>query len=143
MPLCSSHPVSDPVTDFNGVVITNELDEEVFRDGTIRDVESDKGWSSTKNEASAPLFSSKEGRVLQSVMGEIPLVHAFEDVRMVGNVVCANGLKNRDVIADPENDIIRKDMLFASMDDMKVWLREYSVKHHRPFVVQHSDVNNV
>ena len=76
-------------------------------------------------------------------MGEIPSVHAFEDVRMVGNTVCANGLKSRDGIVDPENDVIRKDMLFSSMEDTKVWLQKYSVRHHCSFVVQHFDVKEM
>ena len=43
MSVSISHHLSDPVTDFNGVVLNNELDEEVFRDGTVRDVELDEG----------------------------------------------------------------------------------------------------
>ena len=43
--------------------------------------------------------------------------------------------------ADPETDIIRKNMLFPTLEDMKIWLQEYSVRHHRPFIVTHSDVN--
>ena len=67
-------------------------------------------------------------------------MHAFDDVRMADKAVCANGLKSRNDIADPDNDLIHKNM-FSSMDDMKVWLQEYSVRHHRPFVVTHSDAN--
>ena len=112
--------VIDPVTDFNGAVMNNELEEQLFRDATTRKVESDEGWSSTENETPAPLFSSGEGRVLRSVMGEVPSVHAFDDVRMVDNVVCANGLKSINSIVDPENDLIRKNMLFPTIEDMKV-----------------------
>lgn len=137
----SPQHVIDPVTDFNGAVMNNELEEELFRDGTTREEESDEGWSSTEDEAPAPLFSSEEGRVLRSVMGEVPSVHSFDDVSMVDKVVCANGLRSRDGIADPENDIIRKNLSFPTMEDMKVWLQEYSVWHHHPFIVQHSDVN--
>lgn len=139
--ISSPQRVVDPVTDFNGAVMNNELEEELFRDGTTREEESDEGWSSTEDEAPAPLFSAEESRVLRSVMGEVPSVHAFDDVSMVHKAVCANGLRSRDGIADPENDIIRKNLLFPTMEDMKVWLQEYSVRHHRPFIVQHSDVN--
>lgn len=141
VPVSSPQRVIDPVTDFNGAVMNNELEEELFRDGTTREVESDEGWSLTEDKAPAPLFSLEEGMVLRSVMGEVPLVHAFDDVSMSDKAVCANVLKNRDVIPDPKNDIIRKNMLFPTIEDMKVWLQEYSVRHHHPFIVQHSDVN--
>lgn len=137
----SPQRVIGPVTDFNGAVMNNELEDELFRDGTTREVEFDKGWSSTEDEAPAPLFSSEEGRVIRSVMGVVPSVHSFNDVSMVDKAVCANGLRSRDGITDPENDIIWKNLLFPTMEDMKVWLQEYSVRHHRPFIVQHSDVN--
>nr|ADB85288.1 putative retrotransposon protein [Phyllostachys edulis] len=65
-------------------------------------------------------FSAEEGRVLRSVMGEVPSVHSFDDVSMVDKAVCANGLRSRDGIADPENDIIQKNLLFSTMEDMKV-----------------------
>ena len=98
MPVSSPQYVSDPVTDFNGAVMNNKLEEEVFRDGITYDLDFNEGWSSTENEAPALLFSSEEGWVLHSVMGEIPSVHAFEDVKMVGYVVYANGLKSQNAI---------------------------------------------
>nr|CCI55408.1 PH01B015M02.9 [Phyllostachys edulis] len=141
LPVCSPQRVVDPVTDFNGAVMNNELEEELFRDGTTSEVEPDEEWSSTEDEAPAPLFSSEEGRVLRSVIGEVPSVHSFDDVSISDKAVCANGLKSRDGIADLENDVIRKNMLFPTIEDMKVWLQEYSVQHHRLFIVQHFDVN--
>ena len=111
----SPQHVSDPVTDFNSAVMNNELEEEVFRDRTPREVDSDEGWSSTENEVPAPLFSSEESRVLRSVLGEVPSVHAFDDVRMADKAICANGLKSRNVIADPDNDLIRKNMLCGTI----------------------------
>lgn len=109
----SPQHVSDPMNNFNGAVMNNELEEEVFQDRKTGEVESDKGWSSTKNDIPAPLFSFKEGRVLCSVLGEVPSVHAFDDVRIADKVICANGLKSRNDIADPDNDLIRKSMLFS------------------------------
>lgn len=68
-------------------------------------------------------------------------MNAFDDVRMVGNAVCANRLKSRAGTTDSENDIIRKNMLFTSMAELDLWLQDYSVRHNRPFIVEHSDVN--
>jgi hypothetical protein len=40
-----------------------------------------------------------------------------------------------------DNVIIRKDIIFKTMKTMKIWLVEYVVFHHRPFMVKHSDEN--
>jgi hypothetical protein len=37
--------------------------------------------------------------------------------------------------------IIRKGIVFKTMDMMKIWLAEYAVFHHHPFMVKHSDEN--
>jgi hypothetical protein len=40
-----------------------------------------------------------------------------------------------------DNIIIRKGIIFKTMEVMKIWLAEYAVFHHRPFMVKHSDEN--
>jgi hypothetical protein len=40
-----------------------------------------------------------------------------------------------------DNVIIRKSIIFKTMEVMKIWLAEYAVFHHRPFMVKHSDEN--
>jgi hypothetical protein len=40
-----------------------------------------------------------------------------------------------------DNVIIRKGIIFKTMEMMKIWLTEYIVFHHRPFMVKHSDEN--
>jgi hypothetical protein len=40
-----------------------------------------------------------------------------------------------------DNVIIRKGIIFKIMDAMMIWLAEYVVFHHRPFMVKHSDEN--
>jgi hypothetical protein len=40
-----------------------------------------------------------------------------------------------------DNMIIRKSIIFNTMEAMKIWLTEYAIFHHRPFMVKHSDEN--
>jgi hypothetical protein len=40
-----------------------------------------------------------------------------------------------------DNVIIRKDIIFKTMEAMKIWLVKYVVFHHHPFTVKHSDEN--
>jgi hypothetical protein len=40
-----------------------------------------------------------------------------------------------------DNVIIRKGIIFKTVEAMKIWLAEYAVFHHRPFMVKQSDEN--
>jgi hypothetical protein len=40
-----------------------------------------------------------------------------------------------------DNVIIWKDIIFKTLEVMKLWVAEYVVFHHRPFMVKHSDEN--
>jgi hypothetical protein len=40
-----------------------------------------------------------------------------------------------------DNVIIQKSIIFKTMEAMKIWLVEYAVFHHHPFMVKHSDEN--
>ena len=40
-----------------------------------------------------------------------------------------------------DNVIIQKGIIFKTMEAMKIWLVEYAVFHHHPFMVKHSDDN--
>jgi hypothetical protein len=42
-----------------------------------------------------------------------------------------------------DNVIIRKGIIFKTMEAMKIWLAEYAVFHHHPFMVKHSDENKL
>jgi hypothetical protein len=41
-----------------------------------------------------------------------------------------------------DNVIIQKGIIFKTMEVMKIWLAEYAVFHHHPFMVKHSDENH-
>jgi hypothetical protein len=55
----------------------------------------------------------------------------------------ADGLRSNDSVPliNHDNVIIRKGIIFKTMEAMKIWLVEYAVFHHRSFMVKHSDGN--
>jgi hypothetical protein len=57
--------------------------------------------------------------------------------------VVADGLRFDDNVPLINYDtiIIRKGIIFKTMEAMKIWLATYVVFHHRPFMVKHSDEN--
>jgi hypothetical protein len=42
-----------------------------------------------------------------------------------------------------DNIIIQKGIIFRNMEAMKIWLAEYTMFHHRPFMVKYSDENKL
>jgi hypothetical protein len=57
--------------------------------------------------------------------------------------VVADGVRFNDSVPliNHDNVIIQKGIIFKTMDMMKIWLVEYVVFHHCPFMVKHSDEN--
>jgi hypothetical protein len=57
--------------------------------------------------------------------------------------VVANGLRFNDSVPliNHGNVIIRKGIIFKTMETMKIWLTEYVVSHHCLFMINHSDEN--
>jgi hypothetical protein len=55
----------------------------------------------------------------------------------------ADGLRFDDSVPliNHDNAIIRNGIIFKTMEAMKIWLAEYAVLYHRPFMVKHSDEN--
>jgi hypothetical protein len=57
--------------------------------------------------------------------------------------VVADGLQFDDSVSliNHDNVIIQKCIIFKTMEAMKIWLAEYAVFHHRPFIMKHSNEN--
>jgi hypothetical protein len=53
----------------------------------------------------------------------------------IGLQMCAESLYNY------EHVILQKGMIFNTMSEMKLFLQDYVVYHHRPYLVTHSDKN--
>jgi hypothetical protein len=66
----------------------------------------------------------------------------YRDVSMVDMADCDTGLMlcNRS-LHNHEELILRKGMVFNTMSEMKLFLQDYAVFHHRPYFVTHSNKN--
>ena len=67
-------------------------------------------------------------------------VSNYRDVSMTDMVVCDTGLQMyRKSLYDNENQILEMGMVFNIMSEMKFFLQDYAIYHHRPYTITHSD----
>ncbi|CAL4893559.1 unnamed protein product [Urochloa decumbens] len=85
----------------------------------------------------APLTSG-ELRQLEAVHVQVPEVPIFHSIP--SKAYCDSSLRLGSIEADSTEEFIAKVMIFDSMDELKFFLRDYSVRHHRPYDVVHSSV---
>lgn len=76
---------------------------------------------------------------MRRVHVEVPAIPTFKDISLTGKAVCDTGLLARDEPPHSEKDEIRKGMIFDIMEELKLFLQDNSVRHHRPYDVIHSD----
>jgi len=84
-----------------------------------------------------------EKDLLHRALGEPgPNVPDSRDLSQTHRVV-ADGIRLDESVPviNHDNVIIRKGIIFKSMEEMKLWLAEYTVFHHRPFIVTNSNEN--
>ena len=84
-------------------------------------------------------LDEREIEILRRVFpGRDPLVPDFEDLSH-GHMEIANGGPSDTIVPDVSGcNIIRKGILFATMDHLKSWLQEYSIVHNRSYRVINS-----
>jgi hypothetical protein len=85
-----------------------------------------------------------EVELMQLSQGGVPLSGGpnYRDVSMVHMAVCDTGLQMcAESLYNHEHVIFQKGMIFNTMSDMKLFLQDYAVYHHRPYLVTHSDKN--
>jgi hypothetical protein len=64
----------------------------------------------------------------------------YRDVNMTYMAVCDIGLQMcRQLLYNHEDEIFSKGMIFNTMSEMKFFLQNYAVYHHRPYIITHSD----
>ena len=83
-----------------------------------------------------PQFTSVELRQLKAVHVDVPTVPIFHSVPREG--YCDSGLRFASVEPDSGEQLIEKGMIFDSLEELKFFLSDYSVRHHRPYDVVHS-----
>jgi hypothetical protein len=90
-----------------------------------------------------PKLSKRDKALLQQALVENALeIPNCRDLSQAHQAV-AKGLRFNDSVPliNHDNVIIQKGIIFKTMEAMKIWLAEYAVFHHRPFMVKHSDEN--
>ncbi|KAK1662188.1 hypothetical protein QYE76_050347 [Lolium multiflorum] len=103
------------------------------------DEELDEDGLTAKEAERAEIFKKVTRRDIR-----IPL---FRDVSLADGAVVDGGkslllgarpISKRDV--DGRTAMISKGLTFDTFLELKIWLKEFSIKHHRPYIVVHSDL---
>jgi hypothetical protein len=86
-----------------------------------------------------PELGKRDKSLLQRALAEhAPEMPNCRDLSQAHQAV-ADGLRFDDSVPliNHDNVIIQKDIIFKIMEAMKIWLAEYAVFHHHPFMVKH------
>ena len=87
-----------------------------------------------------PPYTATELMQLRSMNVPFSGVPNYRDVSMTDMAVCDTGLQIcRKSLYDHEKETLRKGMIFNTMSEMKLFLQDYVVYHHRPYTITHSD----
>jgi hypothetical protein len=79
---------------------------------------------------------------MQLRQGGVPFsdILNYRDVSMIDMAVCDTGLHMcRQLLYNAEDGILTKGMIFNTISEMKLFLQDYAVYHHRPYTVTHLD----
>ena len=96
-------------------------------------------------------FTERENRIHTEVTGLEIRTPLFRDLRLAHKAVVDGGMSKvieprpcpepsepRDEDED-ENAYLKKGLKFVSLQAFKVWLSDYAIRNHRPYLVGHSD----
>jgi hypothetical protein len=87
-------------------------------------------------------YNDAELRQLKAIHVEVPSVPNFMDISMVDQAVCDTGLTLlADDVAESEETEIKKGMVFDTLEHLKYFLMDYTIRFHRPYYVTHCDKN--
>ena len=122
--------------DFGDARATNRFDMEIAGDDEsfVEEIAED-----SDDDRPVGRLNLREIEILSRVLPwRDPLVGDFEDLSH-GHRAVADGGPSDTTVPDVSGClIIRKGILFATMDELKSWLQEYSIVHNRPFRVINS-----
>ncbi|KAK1626667.1 hypothetical protein QYE76_000982 [Lolium multiflorum] len=90
---------------------------------------------------------AERAEIFKKVTGRDIRVPLFRDVSLADGAVVDGGkslllgarpISKRDV--DATTAMISKGLTFDTFLELKIWLKEFFIKHHRPYIVVHSDL---
>ena len=108
---------------------------------------SDSDWEGPEDEVDEDGFTKEEAEVHKKVLGRDPRIPLFGDVSLAkeakvdggkGIVLGARATSYRDVLGKDRG--ISQGMRFDTLLVLQIWLKDFAVRHHRPYKVIHSDV---
>ena len=103
------------------------------------DGEEYEGWGRVRGAepyVAPPSYTSAELTQLREAGLPFTGVPNYVDVSMLHMAVCDTGLQiYKESLYNHQNLILRKGMLFNTMSEMKLFLQNYAVYHHRPSMV--------
>jgi hypothetical protein len=56
-------------------------------------------------------------------------------VSQIGSALCDSGVVDDEGNPRVQEDVIKKGQMFETLDAVKLFFREYAVRHHRPYYV--------
>jgi NAD-dependent dihydropyrimidine dehydrogenase PreA subunit len=88
-----------------------------------------------------PPYTATELMLMREANLPFSVVPNYRDVSMVHMAVYDTGLQlsSHSLYNHKDGGILRKGMVFRTMAEMKLFLQDYAVWHHRPYRVTHSD----
>ena len=136
--LVHNMPLPIPTEVLHGVQAMGRLVTHLAADDTPYD-----SWariSEAQQYVPPPPYTATELEQLRSMNVPFRGVPNYRDVSMTDMAVCDTGLQMyRKSLYDHEKETLRKGMIFNTMSEMKLFLQDYVVYHHRPYIVTHSD----
>jgi hypothetical protein len=88
------------------------------------------------------LIKRDKSLLQRALIEHAPVMPDYRDLSQEHWVIaCGLGFDESVSLINHDNVIIWKGIIFKTIDAMEIWLAEYALFHHRPFMVKHSDEN--
>jgi len=100
-----------------------------------------------ENELDEDGFTVKEAECYTKITGRNHRTSLFRDLSFAHKAVVDGGMSKvieprpclRTTTEKEDKSCLQKGLMFEKLLELKMWLCEYAIKHHRPFIVAHSD----
>ncbi|KAE8814726.1 Protease 2 [Hordeum vulgare] len=99
-------------------------------------------------------FTKEENQIHFELTVLEKITHLFRDLSLAHKAIVDGGMRNTMIEPTPcpdpgepsdeeegENAYLKKGVQFPTLVVMKVWLGDYAIRNHKPFYVEHSDIN--
>ncbi|KAK1632514.1 hypothetical protein QYE76_006829 [Lolium multiflorum] len=135
------------VGDLDKYLTQEEMDHSIPYSRCYASDSDDDGPEEEVDEDGLTAKEAERAEIFKKVTGRDIRVPLFRDVSLADGAVVDGGkslllgarpISKRDV--DGRTAMISKGLTFDTFLELKIWLKEFSIKHHRPYIVVHSDL---